>query len=290
MQRRQDIEFFRIISTFAVVWFHSGLIDSEIAYGGLIIFLLLSTYIAGTGKSYGTTIFPRRVKRLLLPWLVWFVIYGAVNVIVGKPVVPLNNGIIAGILTGPSVHLWYLPFLFSCLFVFDLAKKRIPSLLLASISAALTILIVSSAPLWRSKSFELGYPLAQYMHASAGIFLGIFFSKFHELPYKILFLLFIFAASILTIPLSGIGIPYLIGVTAGCTLVFLDGKNLFNFQFEPLSQYMFGVYLIHPLLIRLLNQLPSTKGYWIPIIAFFSSTYIIYLLKKYFTNFTKFYI
>ena len=280
MQKRQEIELLRIISAFGIVWFHSGVMGSELAYGGLVVFLVLSSYLVGCSNQPNVKYISLRAKRLLLPWLVWFTIYGAINVLIGKSIVPLNNGIIAGILTGPSIHLWYLPFLFVGLVAFDFIRMRATPSFLASASAALVITLLVAVSVWRFKSLQMGPPFSQYAHALAGFFLGIFFAYYQALRNNIVLLFIIIAASMSAFSFPGIGIPYSIGVAAGCIITLLHGVKLPLMGVESLSQYMFGVYLIHPLFLRAFGKFLTIQGLMVPFAVFILSTIIVCLINK----------
>ena len=104
-ERRQDIEILRVFSVFGIVWYHSNVVGGDYAYSGLIFFVILSAYLSGPAKLDFRLDFLMRAQRLLVPWLIWYFVYGLVNVIRGRPLVDTSNGLIAGILQGPSIHL-----------------------------------------------------------------------------------------------------------------------------------------------------------------------------------------
>ena len=114
MKIRQDIELLRVLSALGIVWFHSETKGSNFGHSGLIFFLILSVFLGGGQQNSSIQ---KRAKRLLVPWLIWFAYYGAINLVLQKSVIPLNNGLIAGVLSGPRIHLWYLPFIFFVLII-----------------------------------------------------------------------------------------------------------------------------------------------------------------------------
>ena len=65
MRKRADIEFLRVLSTFGIVWFHSGVFGHEFAYSGLIVFLILSMYLAGGSGAADVLTLRRRLERLV---------------------------------------------------------------------------------------------------------------------------------------------------------------------------------------------------------------------------------
>lgn len=290
VKKRQDIELLRILSAFAIVWFHSEVIGYETAYAGLIVFLILSMYLAGKSTFSGNHRISRRVARLLIPWAVWFIIYGLLNVLAHKSIIPLNHGILAGILSGPRIHLWYIPFIFICLTLFDIVRNYVSNMSIACISAILAIIVLSSAAVWRFESIQLGYPIAQYAHASAGVFIGVFFSYFGVIPKRIgtLLLLIIVVAAASAIPCNGVGIPYLIGIAAGCVVVFqpLAKKSIINLSF--ISQCTLGIYFIHIIFLLAIKKLNADTGILLPIVAFILSFFTIFLIRRLFPKLAKY--
>ena len=291
MIKRQDIELLRIISAFAIVWYHSGAIGHDISYGGIVIFLIMSMYLAGNSDSSNGLQISRRAQRLLIPWLVWFTIYGIFNFVTHKPIIEVDNGIIAGILSGTSIHLWYMPFIFACLVLFDIARKYASKGLIAWASATLAIATLVATPIWRPASIELGYPIAQYAQALAGVFLGVFFSYSDEFtkPNKIFLLLVTIIAAAFTIPYEGVGIPYLIGIAAGLFLIFRIINNVPIIDFTFISQYTLGIYFVHILFLKVIQTSHLFSGIFLPVSAFLFSAFTIFAIRKISPKTAKYY-
>ncbi|MCI5135333.1 MAG: hypothetical protein D3920_09740 [Candidatus Electrothrix sp. AW2] len=124
MNIRYDIELFRVISSFGIVWLHSKMnFGGEIAYSGLIYFVVVSSYLSFS--SVREKYIANRAKRLLIPFFSWYVIYAVIRIIKGENIFPENYTIYSIILASPSVHLWYLPFVFLFSVSIYHAKKKI---------------------------------------------------------------------------------------------------------------------------------------------------------------------
>ena len=290
MHKRPDIELLRIISIFAIIWYHAVTEGREVSYAGLIVFLILSAYLAGKNNSSDNHRIVRRAERLLIPWAVWFIIYGAVNVVAHKSIVPLNNGFIAGVLAGPSIHLWYVPFLFVCLTLFDFVRHYASGPSIAWSSATLAIITLGSTAVWLLGSIQLGYPIVQYAHAAAGIFLGAFFSYLDRLPRHIgaVLLLVIIVASVSAIPYEGVGIPYLIGIAAGCIVAFQIFKNASSMNLSDISQCTFGIYFVHILFLKFVKKINTVPEIVVPIIVFFLSIVTVFFMRRSFPKAAKY--
>ncbi|WP_124948703.1 acyltransferase family protein [Sulfuriferula thiophila] len=290
MKKRQDIELFRIISAFSIVWYHSNVIGHEIAYGGLIIFLIISMYLAGCSSYVAERPFLPRIKRWLTPWGIWFIVYGLVNIISHNPIIPLNNGFTSGVLAGPSIHLWYMPFVLACLLMFDIIRRYFIASHIAWGAGLLSILILGSTSIWRDTSIQLGYPIAQYAQALAAVVLGIFFAYARNISkqLQITLLLFIIATAIYVIPYKGIGIPYLIGIFVGCILAFRILKIPSSLNFNIIAKNTLGIYFIHILILKTLVHSNTIHGIYLPVTTFFLSLLIIILLRRTFPKIAKY--
>jgi hypothetical protein len=262
----------------------------EFSYAGLIVFLIMSMYLAGRSMYSGDHSVIRRVKRLLIPWAIWFVIYGANNLLSHASIIPMNNGIIEGILAGPNIHLWYMPFIFVCLTLFDVVRKYASSTSIAWASATLTALVLASTPVWRHSSMALGCPLPQYAHAVAGVLLGVFLAYVTGLPRKLgMFLLLIITAADLSVfHYEGIGIPYLIGIVVGCILAFRLLEKVIKIDVTALSECSLGIYLLHPLLVGIFQQHHLVSAMLMPVTVFSSAAFLIFMLRRFLPRLAKY--
>lgn len=283
MPKRRDIELLRIVSAFGIVWFHSQSIGHEVSYGSLIFFLLLSTYLAGLCTQPPADFVGRRAKRLLLPWGWWFLIYGLVNLWGGRPLIPPNDEILLSILAGPSIHLWYLPFMFGCLIIFDVLRMLIRISWLAYGSVALAIVLLLTTSFWRLNALQMGAPVAQYAQALPAVLIGVFFSRFDALHglAKWVIVLLIFSAAAYAVSAEGVGIPYLVGISAGLFLIV--PQNILTSIKIPssVSQCMLGVYLVHPIILGVAAKMSFTSQVWAAVFAFTLSTALVFLVRTY---------
>ncbi|OOY29401.1 hypothetical protein BMI90_03920 [Thioclava sp. L04-15] len=107
MGRNATIDYLRLIAAFAIVWFHANAPGHSIAYAGLAFFLVLLGMPSRAGIA-------DRARRLLRPFLVWSVIYGAARIALslarGEPSFDWVEP--SMLFTGTQLHLWFLPFAF----------------------------------------------------------------------------------------------------------------------------------------------------------------------------------
>ena len=277
---RSDIELLKIISAFGIVWFHSEYPPArDIAYAGLIVFLIFSAYFAtSTDREYSVK---HRSVRLLAPCIFWSVLYAASSIVRGQSVFTSDNLLISNILTTPSIHLWYLPFTFISLITIDRIKNNINPMTLAVSTATLASILLVTSPVWRQWSYIS--PLGQYMHAAPAIFIGILMGLGKKIDFipKIL-LLGLVTMSVLftfTLKIQGIGVTYLVGIIAA--LVLLREKSLLprTNLILAASKVTFGIYLVHPIFLFMLRHIGIHSAV-LPILAFAISGISIYASLK----------
>lgn len=281
--RRQDIELLRIFSAFGIVFFHAK--GNDVAYASLIIFAILSMFLAGVEKKEVTVdLVKKRLGRLIVPWITWFVVYGVFNLVRQKEFFPVNNGIVSGILSGSSIHLWYMPFIFFCILVYDVIKNNFSSRLISYVSPIFAASILFLTPFWRDASIELGAPLAQYSHALAAVFIGIYFSYFHvhSKYFSIFILVLIIISSIASFPFEGVGVTYFVAILCSLLLISKFGEKFQRIDFSPLSQCMLGVYFVHIIIIGLVGKLLPGAGLLMPFLVFLISTIVVYIAMRLF--------
>jgi len=274
---RTDIELIRIIAAFGIVWFHSGVpVFRETAYAGLIVFLVFSAYFAIASSKNHTIM--HRVKRIIIPCLVWSVIYAGVKLSLGWEVYKEDNGLLSRVLATPSIHLWFLPFLFFCLVGIDTLKSRVSKSAMAALSVLTASAILMSAPIWRELDFIS--PFGQYTHALPAVFIGIFFGCFAELnkQHKVILTSIMATAIVATyfMNLDGVSVTYLVGFAL--SLILVRGVSLIkhNDIIIKISGLTFGIYLVHVLVIYVLQYL-HIVGVALPVLSFLISAAGVYL-------------
>lgn len=282
MNRRQDIELLRVISAFGIIWFHTTTYGAATAYGGLIAFLILSIFLGGKSGAPDVDTLRRRASRLLVPWFVWFVVYGALNARHGESIVPLEQGLASGIMAGPSIHLWYLPFIFLALVALDLVRAHVRPRTLAYASAAAALIIVATAPWWRPHTLAMPYPLLQWADASGPVLVGVFLLCAAAIPRShrnsIAVLLVLCAIGVATS--NSIGISYAVGFFA-CMLISSNVlERRITVHVAPLSEATFGIYLSHILVYRALLKYTNVSGELMPVAIFLVCAAVVITLRK----------
>lgn len=172
--RNGAIDLTRLMAAFGIVLFHSGAPGGWFGYAALPLFLILMLVLAAPAAERGNvgTYAQGRARRLLGPWLVWSGIYGALKlaeIAAGRSTVATEFAP-SMILTGPAIHLWFLPFAFAaCLITFAVvraARTQRPWWTLGLAVAALATPALSQGD-------TLPIPLAQWADVLPALMLGL---------------------------------------------------------------------------------------------------------------------
>jgi surface polysaccharide O-acyltransferase-like enzyme len=125
--RNATLDYGRMVAALGIVLFHCGGPGALIGYSGLPFFTMVLILLAlpvADRQSFAR--FARgRAVRLLRPWLIWSVFYGALKL---AEVLATGRSLsseftLSMLLTGPAIHLWFLPFAFvACLALYPLAR------------------------------------------------------------------------------------------------------------------------------------------------------------------------
>ena len=282
MRQNQGIELLRIVGAAAVVWFHSGAVGHEYFYFGLSLFIILSVQFE-VGHNWGRSkSFRHRVWRLLWPWLIWFSLFGLISLLRGRPPIFLENGIIAGILWGSQGHLWYLPFIFTVLCGVDALKLAASRAQIFYSSVFLLLLILTAVPIWRPWSLQIGVPFAQYMQASSAVLLGAIIGIYKYIKYGDLGLYIVFFGLVCVglASYDGVAWPHLIAALLILAALKFGSKILLPICILPISNCMFGVYLIQYLCLSATKIVVSFNEALWPICAFVLGTFVVMIFKR----------
>ena len=128
IKRSATLDYARFLAAVGIIVFHVGAAGANIGYAALPFFIMLLVVLAfpGAERLDFRTYARSRAVRLLLPWVVWSLIYGSLKL----AEVGLTNATIQSefalwmLFAGPSLHLWFMPFAYAtCLAIWPLAQR-----------------------------------------------------------------------------------------------------------------------------------------------------------------------
>ena len=184
-ENNASFDYARILAAVGIVWFHCAAPGALVGYSGLAFFLLLLVHltvhqaVAARDRKHRAPPFWRfaasRAERLLVPWAIASCLYGILKlgeVSLGTPFA--FEFTISMWLTGPALHLWFLPFAFAVsIIVWPLVRhlalarqSTIPPV--SFLSAGLGLVMLS---LTQENTFLI--PLAQWAYALPAVLIGL---------------------------------------------------------------------------------------------------------------------
>jgi len=301
-ERLANVERLRIVAMLEIVTFHvGGALDTDdyrlpvVAGLGLPVFLLLNNAFNCTlAERRGTRAFlDAKVSRLLLPWLVWSVVYAGVvlaeRVRHGEAVVAVFSW--RTILGGTYTHLWFVPFaLFGSLLIAGLqvetrsaSHRRVAWLALAAGS-----LVVALAALLLALT-DAEWPLLQWLFALPSPLLGfalgrVLLANEPRLSHRLAVLLSAVAIGAVGWsafgPFPEMGRRYAVAMALVAVLFTWPGRS--DALSRRLAPLLFGIYLTHPLILRLYQaaHLPYVHPALLGALLFAASALLVEVLRR----------
>lgn len=179
--RNATLDYARLVAASGIVIFHSGAPGSAIGYAALPFFIVLLVGLAWTAaeRAEFSPFAQDRLRRLLLPWLIWSAVYGTLKLLeaiaTGKPVAAEFAAWMW--LAGPSIHLWFLPFAAAvCLLLWPLA--HVARSLSGEARTGLSVLLTGAAvaAVLMQADNNLPWPFAQWAYGASSVLLGAAFA------------------------------------------------------------------------------------------------------------------
>lgn len=265
-RRNQLIEGLRLFGAFGVVLFHSDLELREYGAFGLVVFLILSTLWAATSKDTLLQAMKKSAPTILLPWLIWFTVFGILNVAMRRPFLETENGLILGILAGTWIHLWYLPFLAGCIVLLYQVRNRRSR---ASVAVLITIgfLVTANIGFIVGTSRTLPEPLAQYFVSIGAVLFGLALAA-RANPLLIAGLSVVGGVISFLADAGPLSFAYPVATVLVCVSL-MRRDLLAGWPVHYFSQTSFGIYAMHPIFLYHVAPRLHISGYFAVVFAFF---------------------
>jgi surface polysaccharide O-acyltransferase-like enzyme len=300
------IDYLRVVSTLAVViihvsaigvmtlniggddWIISNFYDSLSRFCVPVFFMISGALLLD--KDYELKeFFKKRITRIIPPLLFWsiayFIYHQKKNIFENFEFVPFLEKLTRSLLYGSEYHLWFVYTLIGMYLCIPILSKWIKNSSLLYVIYFLSIWFFSN--LYRIPSIVIYLPKIDISNFSGYIgymLLGYFLIK-RKFKYKYLYLVLFIASTAITFLGThyfslhkGVFYEYFydymsINVVFASSFLFLFFKNS-NYNSKSLnnivsviSRYSFGIYLIHALVLELLDQLSVNMFITIPILS-----------------------
>jgi surface polysaccharide O-acyltransferase-like enzyme len=259
MERRfHNLDRFRIIAALGVVWFHTeGLPGRSVAYGGLCFFLLTSFMLIGMKRHEAIRdALRKRFSRLIVPWLFWCAVYMILQI--ARLILGVEPNLAPYmVLTGTSIHLWYLPYVFVIAMAFHLLQAKIrtdKAAAIAVVTATISVVFCVAVPI-AQRFLQTSEPVSQWLYGITACVSGWVVGRFvmtNEKKLGVVKSVVFLAAIILTcvsMVLCGfpfLGWSYVTGIGLFALALLLPNWDANDLLRRSTSMSM-GIYLVHPL-------------------------------------------
>lgn len=174
---RRSVDLARFIAAFGIVWDHARAPYADIGYLALALFLVLTSFLAigSFERSDGRSFWFSRASRIAVPWLFWCAVFRVVDEVVTDT--PGPQPLLSDpwtLLIGPSIHLWFLPFVMVALITIPALSRSIQSpralfvacVGLVGVSLPLGLLHAEVAPVaWFANVAPFPQPLPQWFYS-----------------------------------------------------------------------------------------------------------------------------
>jgi surface polysaccharide O-acyltransferase-like enzyme len=293
--RLANVERLRLVAMFEIVAFHVSEHRLPIVAGlGLPVFLLLNNAFNTTlTERMGTPAFLNvKVSRLLVPWILWSLIYLAIVLLERwRHDEPLTEDFSIWMLIGGTyVHLWFVPFALASSVLIAWLQARTGrfdawAVTLAHLLCG-TILTVFNA--WLLAPGAIQWPALQWLFALPALPFGFAFGRaiLGGRPIMIRLACFAGVAAALGLGLAFAGVVPEMVRRYGVSLLLISLAFLWPGRSEPFSQrlspLLLGIYLSHPLLVRAYQaaHLPALPAALFAALIFAAAAALVAVLRR----------
>ena len=243
----------------------------------------------------------KRLLRIGLPFIFWTLIYVLIKIFIGKE--DVSSTLQNGIYFGAAYHFWYLYMLIGIYLIIPIIAVFVQNASKNLVQYFIILWLISlTTSMFSFKSIFPNFNLIYFSGYLGYVILGYYintygkeFKHFKKVTYLILGYLFTFSATFYFTKKSNTlntdFYQYLdLNVVLMAACLFMIFKFHFNFIskiFELISTYSFGIYFIHPLVLRFMEiKNFMFTSIWIVHVFITSSVIlllsfiVIYLLRK----------
>jgi surface polysaccharide O-acyltransferase-like enzyme len=302
-ERLANVERLRIVAMLEIVTFHVGGAVEATAYRlpivaglGLPVFLVLNNAFNCTlSERMGMRRFlDAKVTKLLLPWLVWSAVYA--GIVVGEK---LRHGeALSGafspwmILGGTYTHLWFVPFaLFGSVLIagLQLRTKAVSHRLMTGLTLAGGAVLVVAGAWVLARWPGIHWPMPQWVFALPSPLLGFALGRVllaSDRRFASRLAAFLVLVAVAAVALCVLwGAPTMLRRYA-VSIALVSSFFLWPGSADPVSRrltpLLFGVYLTHPLLVRVYQgaHLPELPIPLLGVLVFVISALLVEGLRR----------
>lgn len=294
-ERLGRIDALRGWACFGIVLFHTcgDHWCAKVGLAGLMVFLLLVPALGWSGaqsRGWGEQV-RRRAGRLLMPWLFWSAVY-LLNYLLprlhaGAGVTPHDLGLSASsLLVGGTIHLWFLPFAFlggvALLPLGGPVWRLRPAVAIGGLLAAAGALLAGACVVRSMPGFGgLVAPWPQWIDALPSLPLGIALAV---AAGRGRFLAMVCAGALAGCALAAVIDPRGPALEYALAVPLVAWAMLRPVAAGPIARVLaplsLGVYLVHPLVLMVLNRVLAGPAWVRAVVVFAVACGVVAVLRK----------
>ena len=275
---------------FSLTWYQAVILESTFRFA-IVLFIMASGFLL-LRKEQPINVVPRRIKRVILPFVFWLVIYAIIKVVVKGSLGPtwgfvdLLSFILGGFVNpmGISVQFWYVYMMIGLYLLSPILSRWIQNAPIAEVEYILIIwVVISLVNFFGAKILLVDY--LRYFTGAVGYFILGYYLTVKDSPLlenkRFGILLFIIGSLITIIGTIGFSIITntqslffirLGDITPGACLqavglfILLRNINFYNIKPEinnfvvKISKDSYGIYLVNILVINIFSKLHLMNG------------------------------
>ena len=235
----------RFVAAFGIVWAHVQAPFAAEGYVALALFLVLTGFLSVQSLARGGVrrFWLGRLIRFFLPWLVWSAVFLGIAVLRGGWVQVLSFPPL-WLLIGPSIHLWFLPFIILTSPLVILVHKRLTNPNRVWLAAICAVPVAVWA-VWAHDAAVLPEPLAQWAFATMPLLYGLLSAIGQQ--YRATAAAMVFAVFTCSVSYFWFGSP--VAPFLFFAAIVFEGLWRIDLQsprMASLGTLAFGIYLMHP--------------------------------------------
>lgn len=258
--RNGTVDIMRYLAAVGIVLFHVRAPYVSVTHSALPLFTIYLAFFSVTPGATAARLV-HRLWHLLRLWLIWSGIYAGLKiaeaVVDGRPIA--SEFLPWMLLTGPALHLWFMPFAIFLVGIGFVISRLLPRTPLPEGLLMLVVTCTILVALWLNTTGEKPIPLGQWIYVWPAAAFGFVAAILNQNSRIGLAIVFAGVVSLIGFYLgAGTSVFQFLGASLVAIVSFLVVTPSTRMS-ETLRDLSLGVYFIHPAVVALLLRMPNLE-------------------------------